>query len=94
MGKSKIINGRLITPYRIIEGAELTFEDGIITGIGNRTDDKGYETVDAGGCYVTPGFIDIHSHGGGGMDFMDEDPSVFDRISRNDDIPDPYIKQI
>ncbi|HPQ47456.1 MAG TPA: N-acetylglucosamine-6-phosphate deacetylase [Clostridia bacterium] len=82
MGKSKIINGRLITPYRIIEGAELTFEDGIITGIGNRTDDTGYETVDAGGCYVTPGFIDIHSHGGGGMDFMDEDPSVFDRISR------------
>ena len=82
MGKSKIINGRLITPFRIIEGAELTFEDGIITGIGNRTDDTGYETVDAGGCYVTPGFIDIHSHGGGGMDFMDEDPSVFDRISR------------
>ena len=82
MGKSKIINGRLITPFRIMEGAELTFEDGIITGIGNRTDDTGYETVDAGGCYVTPGFIDIHSHGGGGMDFMDEDPSVFDRISR------------
>ena len=29
------------------------------------------ETVDAGGKYVSAGFIDTHVHGGGGADFMD-----------------------
>lgn len=29
------------------------------------------KTVDAGGKYVAPGFIDTHVHGGGGADFMD-----------------------
>lgn len=29
------------------------------------------EEIDAGGCYVSPGFIDIHVHGGGGCEFVD-----------------------
>jgi N-acetylglucosamine-6-phosphate deacetylase len=82
MSKSKIVNGRIITPFRIIENAEVVFENGIITGVGNRSDDSGYEILDAGGNYVAPGFIDIHSHGGGGVDFMDNDPNVFDKISK------------
>ena len=31
----------------------------------------GAEIVDAGGSFLSPGFIDIHVHGGGGADFMD-----------------------
>ena len=30
-----------------------------------------WETIDAGGNYLCPGFIDNHCHGGGGHDFMD-----------------------
>jgi N-acetylglucosamine-6-phosphate deacetylase len=33
--------------------------------------------IDAGGCYVSPGFIDIHVHGGGGHDFMDGNEAAF-----------------
>jgi N-acetylglucosamine-6-phosphate deacetylase len=82
MSKSKVVNGRIITPFRILENAEIIFENGIITGVGERSDDSGYEILDAGCKYVSPGFIDIHSHGGGGVDFMDKDPDVFDKISR------------
>ena len=31
-------------------------------------------TIDAGGNYVTAGFIDLHCHGGGGADFTDGNP--------------------
>src|SRR5690606_13504887 len=33
--------------------------------------------IDAGGCYIAPGFIDIHVHGGGGHDFMDGSVEAF-----------------
>ena len=51
-------------------------EDGKIAAIGyDGTADK---TIDAAGCYLLPGFIDIHVHGGGGADFMDGTPDAFE----------------
>lgn len=40
------------------------------------------EVVDAKGNYVSPGFIDIHVHGGGGYDFMDCTREAFEEISK------------
>lgn len=37
--------------------------------------------IDAGGCYLGPGFIDIHVHGGGGHDFMDGSEEAFLEIA-------------
>ncbi len=33
--------------------------------------------------YLSAGFIDIHTHGGGGFDFMDADPAEYNAIARH-----------
>jgi len=72
MNRTKIINGRILTPYRIIENGTVAFENGRIIYAGQGDIELGDSiTIDAKGNYVSPGFIDIHTHGGGGHDFMD-----------------------
>ena len=72
MDRIKITNGRILTPYRIIENGCIIVEGRTISYVGpcdaNTEDCK---IIDAGGKFVSPGFVDIHSHGGGGYDFMD-----------------------
>jgi len=72
MERIKIFNGRIITPYRIINNGVIVVEDGKISSIGNENVEiDGCLMIDAKGNFVAPGFIDIHTHGGGGHDFMD-----------------------
>ena len=70
--KIKIINGSVITTHRILEHANILVSDNKITKISQDNLNEDADTViDAEGYYVSPGFIDIHVHGGGGSDFMD-----------------------
>ena len=72
MRKLKIINGRIITPGKIIEKGSVLVSDGLITAISDKKiSSKADVIVDAEGNFISPGFIDIHVHGGGGSDFMD-----------------------
>lgn len=66
----KIINARLIMADEIRTGCSLYFENGRIAAVTAETLPCD-EIIDAGGLYLAPGFIDIHSHGGGDADFMD-----------------------
>lgn len=51
--------------------------DGYVTIVGDKIEyvgpkcAAGDKVLDVGDRYVSPGFIDIHTHGGGGHDFMD-----------------------
>jgi len=70
--KISIKNGRVITSQGILDGATVVVEDELITQIvPNDVDVKEAEVIDATGLYVSPGFIDIHVHGGNGSDTMD-----------------------
>ena len=64
-----IKNGRIITKDSVLENYDILIEDGIIKEIGKGLTDT--EIIDAEGAYITPGFIDIHTHGGYEADFMD-----------------------
>jgi len=78
----KIINGRIITPYRIIPNGSLLISEGVITALSETIiDSPASKTIDAAGQYVSPGFIDIHIHGGGGSDFMDGTVDAFLKIA-------------
>lgn len=65
-------NGTLILQDTLIEGGAVLCERGKITAVGKRVAaPKNAQVVDAKGGYISPGFIDIHVHGGAGADFMD-----------------------
>ena len=40
------------------------------------------DILDAGGCYVAPGFLNVHIHGCGGADTMDEDTDALTTIRK------------
>ena len=65
--KTLIKNARLVLQDHIEAGCVL-LEDGKIRAL---TQGAADEVIDAGGAYLAPGFIDIHTHGAGGADFMD-----------------------
>ncbi len=69
--RTAIINGKIITPHRVLDGQSLLIEDGKIREIAKEDTVNADEYIDAEGNYISPGFIDIHTHGGGGHDFMD-----------------------
>ncbi len=71
-----IKNGQVTTPLRVIENGGVIIEKGKIASVfadNNYSKRAGDKILDVRGNYISPGFIDIHTHGGGGYDFMDGD---------------------
>lgn len=68
-----LINARVVLPDRVLENASVLCAEGRIEHIGpaKKRWPRGVEIKDVRGSYVTPGFVDIHVHGGDGADFMD-----------------------
>lgn len=78
----QIVNGKVITPSGILPAGCMLVKNGIITAIEKDiTPIQNATVIDAGGNYISPGFIDIHIHGGGGYDFMDGNETAFLKIA-------------
>lgn len=75
MVTTALTNGKIIVADRTFDGV-LVIEGGIIKGIFGSVP-AGAEVIDCDGCYVSPGFIDMHTHGAGGSDFMDGTVDAF-----------------
>lgn len=75
----KIKNGKLV--LQELAEKNLYIDNGRITAV-TEAELPCDEELDAKGCYVCPGFIDTHVHGGGGIGFMDGGAESFFQIAK------------
>jgi N-acetylglucosamine-6-phosphate deacetylase len=69
--------GKLVWGTLLIDGTRIA---GIIT---DSPVPEGMIEVDVTGCFVSPGFIDTHVHGGGGHNFMEATSEAYTAISKH-----------
>ncbi|HOA16178.1 MAG TPA: N-acetylglucosamine-6-phosphate deacetylase [Bacillota bacterium] len=76
-GSFAIYNGRVITEKAVIRKGGVLVRDGLIEAVfeGDALPSLAsvgrMDLIDADGRFISPGFVDLHVHGGGGSDFMD-----------------------
>ncbi|MCL2834821.1 MAG: amidohydrolase family protein [Treponema sp.] len=83
---TKIKGGRIISGKRIYDNPGLLIEDGMLCSgrecAGPGSAEAGpAEVIDAAGLYITPGFIDIHTHGALMKSFHDGTADSYQTIS-------------
>ena len=82
MAQLKLYKGCVISPSGLIRDGSVLLTDGIITEVSKgNIDAPDAVVINANGNYISPGFIDLHVHGGGGHDFMDNTIEAFLRIA-------------
>jgi N-acetylglucosamine-6-phosphate deacetylase len=83
--KTVFLARRLFTPVEESQDAVLMVEDGKISEVGSRSrtplPSQG-KVVDFGDSVLTPGFFDIHMHGGAGVDVMRASAPEFSRLGK------------
>jgi N-acetylglucosamine-6-phosphate deacetylase len=80
---SVIKNGTVLTPEKEIKDGVVIITNGKIVAVGKRgeiDEPQGAEIIDAGGNYISPGFIDIHINGANGADVSKIDSDTFDTM--------------
>lgn len=82
--RTLIHNTRLITPTNPGTAGWLLYEGRTIltVGHGRPPEFPDAERIDARGQYAMPGFIDLHVHGGVGVECMDALPEVIQKLAR------------
>jgi N-acetylglucosamine-6-phosphate deacetylase len=73
-----IAGARAILPDRILDDAFIEVNSGRIQRVGSipKRIPKALYIIDGTGRWLSPGFVDIHVHGGAGADFMDGTPEA------------------
>jgi N-acetylglucosamine-6-phosphate deacetylase len=75
--------GRVVLPQEIIEGGVVECSRSRIVRVARgRASRLANVVIDAGDGYISPGFVDIHVHGGDGADYMDGSPDAVRQVNR------------
>ncbi len=80
-GPAEVLRGRLILDDRVVVG-QVTIEDGWINGVEIEAEGSAGVGAEADLPYLSPGFVDVHVHGGGGHDAMG-DAAALDGMARH-----------
>src|ERR1700691_2312286 len=80
---------RLYTPLQEVQHSLVFIEDGIISAVSSRAQQEIPKnatvvdlTRDFAGAILAPGFVDIHMHGGAGLDVMRASPSELPHLDK------------
>jgi N-acetylglucosamine-6-phosphate deacetylase len=65
---------RLVDATTDLPSGDIAVADGMVTTVGERLADAEH-AIDVSGMIVMPGFIDVHTHGGGGFNLHTESPA-------------------
>jgi imidazolonepropionase-like amidohydrolase len=76
------VNGRIVLPDSVVEGQALLIEEDRIAGLMEPDSlDAALPIVDVGGRLITPGLIDIHTHGALGHTFNEPAAEAFAAVT-------------
>lgn len=78
--KKIIVNAKIVTANEVIENGVCVYENGVIQYVGSETQ-CAEKVIDAKKNYLIPGFIDLHCHGGNGLEFMDATADEYAEIA-------------
>jgi len=77
--------GKVVTPFQVFEKGTIVVEGERIAAVGaaGAVDiPRGAEKADIPGMVATPGFFDLHCHGGGGRDIMNGTYEAMNEVSK------------
>ena len=82
MSDFAVVNATLILPDQLLSNSGIHVRSGRIVAVGRMENlpDWTSTTIDVQGRYLSPGFVDMHVHGGDGADFMDGDEASFKKV--------------
>lgn len=78
-----IHHGDVVMEEGVLENSSIHISGGVVDAIGEAQTIKrsdGELSIDASSCYVLPGLIDLHIHGGAGADVTDPSPDAIGRV--------------
>ena len=79
-----LIGGKVITPFKEIDNGAVVISGNKIYEVG-KTEEINFpencEFIDVSGKIITPGFVDLLVHGGGGYGFSDTNDESYNKIS-------------
>lgn len=80
--KTAFTNGIVITPNKKVRGGVIVENEKILKIFEGELTDAVDNVIDVNGSYITPGFIDLHTHGAAGYDYCDSTLEAYVEASR------------
>ncbi len=84
--KYVLTGGEVVTPHEVIHRGSVVVENERIESVSElpaELSNGSHEIIDCSDKIVMPGFIDVHTHGGRGYDFVDEKPETCTVLSKH-----------